>query len=245
MHKIWSVLKKKITFIAQIFSKLLSPKNVLTWMPESSCFTTYFGSQLVNGSKTLLKSAREHFYDYFPLISNKLSSVLRLLVGSEIVGPFSIRLTVDHKYSFHNWEKVLQQVQEQLFSKLKIFFQVFLHFWNLHKILSVLKKKITFIAQIFMKLLSPENVVSRIRESSCFRTPFGSQRVKWSETLLKSALRHFYGNFPLISTKLSCVLCLLVGSEILGPFSDMLTANQRCSFQNWEKFPQQGQPKFC
>ena len=121
LRKILSILKNKITFIASIFPKLLIPKNVVTWMPESSCFITSFRSQSVKASQTLLKSARQHFYANFPLISNKLNCVSCILVGSEIIGPFFNTLTADHTYSYHNWEKFTQQVQTQLSSKPKIF----------------------------------------------------------------------------------------------------------------------------
>ena len=84
-------------------------------------------------------------------------------------------------------------------------------------------------------------MVTWMSESFCFRRPFGSQRVKWSETFLKSARSHFYANSLLISNKLSCVSCVLVASEILRPFSNMLTADHKYSCHNWEKFPQQVQ----
>ena len=111
-------------------------------------------------------------------------------------------------------------------------------FWNLHKYFTVFQQKITFIAEIFSKILSPRNVVTWMPQWSCFRTTFGSQGVKWSETLLKSSRQHFLADFPLISNKLSCVSCLLVGSEILGPLFDMLAADHKYSCHNWEKFLQ-------
>ena len=124
------------------------------------------------------------------------------------------------------------------------FFEVLLHFWNLHKILSVLKKKIIFRTQTFSKLLSSKNVVAWMTERFSLRTPFESQSVKWPETVLKSACQHFYNNFLLRSNKLSSVLCLLVRAEIWGPLSNMLTADEKYSSQNWEKFKQQVQPQF-
>ena len=44
-----------------------------------------FGKQQVNGSQTLLKSARKHFYPIFPSYWDKLSREKSLLVGSEIL----------------------------------------------------------------------------------------------------------------------------------------------------------------
>ena len=116
-----SVSKKKITFITQIIWMILSPKKVVTWMPERSCVRTPFGSQRVKWLEKLLKCAWQTFYVNFPWISNKLKCVSWLLVKCEILGPFSNTFTGDHKDSHHNWEKFLQQVRQQLSSKPKTF----------------------------------------------------------------------------------------------------------------------------
>ena len=62
----------------------------------------------------------------------------------------------------------------------------------------------------------PKYVVTWMPEISCFRTPFGSNRVKGSQTLLKSTRQHFYANFSFMSDKVRCVSCLLVGSKMWG-----------------------------
>ena len=103
-------------------------KNVVTWMPESSCFRTPFGRERVNGSQALLKSKQQHFVDNFPLISNKLSCEACILVGSEILADFFNTLTADHMYSCHIWEKFLQEVQRLLSSKTDIFSEYFIAF---------------------------------------------------------------------------------------------------------------------
>ena len=64
------------------------------------------------------------------------------------------------------------------------------------------------------KLLLPKNVVTWMRQGSCFRTPFGNQRVKGSKTLLMSPWQHLDDSAPLISNKLSCVSCVLVRPKI-------------------------------
>ena len=116
-----------------------------------------------------------------------------------------------------------------------------LHFWNLHKILSILKHNMAFISSIFPKLLILESVITRMPEKVCFKTPFGSELVKRSKTLLKSSRQKFYAKFQLISKKLSCVSCGFVGCEILGSFFKMLTADHMYSCHNWGKFPQEFQ----
>ena len=64
------------------------------------------------------------------------------------------------------------------------------------------------------------------------RRMFGNQQVKVSKTLLKSARQHFDVKVPLTSSKVSCVSCLLVGSEILGRLFNTLTADHVYSCDN-------------
>ena len=58
--------------MAQIIWKLLTPKNLVTLMPGSSCFRTPFANQRVHGSQTLTNSAWLHNYRSFPLIRDKI-----------------------------------------------------------------------------------------------------------------------------------------------------------------------------
>ena len=58
-----------------------------------------FGGQNVNGSKTLLTSARNHFHTTFPLIQERKSRKRLVLVRSEPLGQFVNTLTADYKYS--------------------------------------------------------------------------------------------------------------------------------------------------
>ena len=72
----------------------------------------------------------------------------------------------------------------------------------------------------------------------CFRTGFGSQCVKGSQTLLKSAWRLFY--LIILSTwdKLSWEPSFRVIYKILGLFINTLTADGKYSLHNWENFLQ-------
>ena len=95
----------------------MTPKNVVAWMPESSCFRTLLHSQSVHGCQTLLKFVWHHVYPNFPLIQNKLNQKASLLVRFEIVWLFGNRLAADHMYSGHNWGKSLKQVKIRSISK--------------------------------------------------------------------------------------------------------------------------------
>ena len=69
-------------------------------------------------------------------------------------------------------------------------------------------------------------------ESSCFRTPFKSQRVDGCQTLPKSEWQNFHPNFRLSQDKLSWKTSLLVRREILRLFDETLTADNMYSRQN-------------
>ena len=47
----------------------------------------------------------------------------------------------------------------QLSEKEKLFFRLFSQFWNLDRILKILKKKMTLIADVFLDLRTPQNLI--------------------------------------------------------------------------------------
>ena len=89
------------------------------------------GSQRVNRSQKLLKSAIQHFYSTFPSFRAKLSWNTSLIIRSKILRLLVIALTSDDKYCGHNRENLEQPIQMQLSEKTKknSFFKIFiLHF---------------------------------------------------------------------------------------------------------------------
>ena len=176
----------------------MNPRNVVTSMTVSSCFRTPFDSKRVHGSQIPPQTALQHYSPNFPLIHDKLRWKTSLLVRCEILGLFGNTLTADHIYSRHRWKKFPQQVQLYYLKSGDYFLQFLLRFWNARKILPIFKKKSSFIAYIFPKVLTARNVVTLMPLTSCFRIPFESKRVHESQTLVKAALKHFYDNFPLI-----------------------------------------------
>ena len=73
----------------------------------------------------------------------------------------------------------------------------------------------------------------------CFWKPFGSERVKMSQKLLKSAEKCFYPTFWSFWAKLSSKKLFLIGSEILGMLVNTLTANYEYSRSNRENLVSQ------
>ena len=74
----------------------------------------------------------------------------------------------------------------------KLFLNFFLHFRNLHEILNICKKKMSFIADLFAKLRTPENVGRYLSKKSCFKGSFDWQHGKRVQTLLRSKPQHRY-----------------------------------------------------
>ena len=74
----------------------------------------------------------------------------------------------------------------QLSLKLKLFRIFFFHFWNLHQILNILKKKMIVIAPLLRKLQAVKDLVKPLSQKQCFRTLFDSEHFKESQILVKS-----------------------------------------------------------
>ena len=68
----------------------------------------------------------------------------------------------------------------------KNFLNFLFHFWNLHQILNILKKKMMVIANVFAKLRTVKNFVTPLCEKRRFGTRFNSRHVKVSGMLAES-----------------------------------------------------------
>ena len=84
-----------------------------------------------------------------------------------------------------------------------------------------------------------KQVATETSRNSCFRTPFGNQRVKGFQTPLKVARHHYYPFFPWIPGKVSCKKTALVWLKILRLFFNTLTADDKYSCRNMQNFMQQ------
>ena len=71
-----------------------------------------------------------------------------------------------------------------------------------------------------------------------YRTPFDSQYIKGSQTLLKSARQHFYYIVSSVWDKLSWKMPLLVLLDMSGLSVNILTADDKYSVLNRENLPQ-------
>ena len=95
------------------------------------------------------------------------------------------------------------------------------------------------LALIFRKLLFTKEVATETSRRSCFRTPFGNQRVNWFQTPLKVATHYYYPFTPWISGKVSWKKTALLWLKILTLFVNRLTADDKYSCRNMQNFLQQ------
>ena len=128
-------------------------------MHKSSCFWKPFGSQRINESQKLLKSKEKHFYSAFSSFWAKLSYKKSFLVRYEILGLLFNTLTADYQYSRSNRENLPLPIQMQLFKKPKTFCCIFIAFLESTLNFEYFEKK-SLIASVFLKLLTPKDVVT-------------------------------------------------------------------------------------
>ena len=96
----------------------------------------------------------------------------------------------------------------------------------------------TLIADVFPKLRIPKNVVRSMSKESRFWGPFKREDGKWAQTLLKLERQHPDHIYWLLQGQLSCKNFVLVIWKILRLFFKTVTADDKCSFLNWENLMQ-------
>ena len=95
-------------------------------------------------------------------------------------------LSADGQYHVQYCRNLELRIQMQLSQKQKKISNFLFHFWNLHQILNILKKKMMVIANVFPKLRTVKNFVTPLCEKRRFGTRFDSRHVKVSGILAES-----------------------------------------------------------
>ena len=110
---------------------------------------------------------------------------------------FRNTLTANDKYLVLDCVQLSSPIQMQLSLKPTIFADFFFfHFWNLHQILTILKKTLILIATLFWKLQTVKDLVRPLFKKHRVRNSFENQHVKESQSLVKSPSEHFHHIFP-------------------------------------------------
>ena len=117
------------------------------------------------------------------------------------------------------------------------FSNFFFHFWNLHHILNVLKKKMIVIANAFPKLQTVKIFVRPLSKKRRFKTCSHTQHVKASQILARSPWERFDHVLSSFSEKLISKLSPLVLGQILRVFVNTLTADDKYPFEDCENLP--------
>ena len=114
--------------MAQVFLKLLTPKDVFTSMHENSCLWKLFGSERVKESRKLRKNAEKYFYGTCSSVWVKLRYKKSFFVRSEILPLLVNTLAASYEYSCSNTDNLQLPVQMQLSEKSQKIFQIFIAF---------------------------------------------------------------------------------------------------------------------
>ena len=149
----------------------------------------------------------------------------------------SKRSLIKHTYSLRNSEILPHPIQMQFSKKQMSFQNVLLHFWNLRSLFKVLKKKRwTKKDYVFPKLKTTKDLVRPVYKKRRFRTPFRTQHVKGSQTLVKSAwkavLSYFTINLREIDLE-NISLCDMLNLRALCYHTDCWWQVLNLKFCNW------------
>ena len=127
-------------------------------MHKRSSLWKPFDRERVNEFLKLLKSAEKYFYPTLKSFLANLSEKKSFISRSEILRLLLNRLTASYEYSPSNTDNLPLPVQMQLSGKLKIFSLFFVPFFESALNFEHFEKKISRIAQVFLKLLTPKDV---------------------------------------------------------------------------------------
>ena len=128
-------------------------------MHNRACFLKAYCSQHVKEFQKLLQYGEKSFYPTFSSFWAKLSYKRLFLIRSEIWGLLDNTLTANYEYSRINRENLQLPNKAKLSKKLSIFCCSFFAVLGSKLNLQCFKKKMSLIAQVFLKLLTPRDVL--------------------------------------------------------------------------------------
>ena len=152
VHQILNISKKKMIVIGNVFPILQTVKGLVRSVPKIHHFRTSFDSQHVKGSQTLVKSAREHFYQIFSSLWWEMILKICPLMKYEFSEVFVNTLTVMTSILFGNAKIFCVLFKRNYLKNKKVFLTFLFHFWNLQKMLNIFKKRKIVIANVYPKL---------------------------------------------------------------------------------------------
>ena len=123
-----NIFQKKMTFIADVFLKLRTQKNLARSMSKKSGFKGSFKKQHGKCAQTLLKCQGQLLDDIYWSLFRQLSYKKSLLLICKFSRLFINTLCVDGKYSLFNRDNLTEPMQMQVSQKQETFSQFFVAF---------------------------------------------------------------------------------------------------------------------
>ena len=120
------------------------------------------------------------------------------------------------------------------FKNEQLFLGFLFHFWNLHEIWNIFKKRKIVIANVFLKLQTVKSLVRPLSKKCRFRTFFDTQHVKRSQTLVKCVWKHFNHIFSSLCGEMIRKISLLSKFEISWVFVNTLTDDDKYAVPDCE-----------
>ena len=121
--------------------------------------------------------------------------------------------------------------------KKKHFLGFLFHWWNLHQILNIFKKKKIVIADVFPKLATVQGLVTPLTIQRRLKTSFDSQHVKRFQTLVKSSWEHFYHISSSLWGEIICKESPWLKFGFIGLFVKTGTADYKYADPDCENLP--------
>ena len=133
-------------------------------MSKKSHFREPFDKWHGKRTETLFKSEWQHLYQIYCFLWTHFRLKKSLWVISKILGLFLNPFTANNKYSLLNRDNFFKHFQMHLSQKRKIFSNFFLYFINFNSVSNIFKKTMSVIADVFLKIWTPKNVISCLKK---------------------------------------------------------------------------------
>ena len=135
-------------------------------------------------------------------------------------------------------ERTLRNQFRWSYLRNKNFSELFSAFLNSRLICENFETNMIFIAYVFPKLQTANNLVRQMFKRCCFRRPFDKQDGERFQTLLKSAQQHLYHFYWSMSKKITLKKSLLLIYKMFGLFVNTSTADDKYSLLNSDNLTQ-------
>ena len=125
------------------------------------------------------------------------------------------------------WEFAVRYSNPVILKTKKHFLGFLFHWWNLHHISNIFKKKKIVIANVFPKLSTVQGLFTPLTIQRRLKTSFYSQQVKRFQTLVKSSWEHLCHIFWSLWGEKIWKISTWLNFHIVGVFANTWTADYK------------------